>query len=54
MAPRRTEFTELVQTRIDKKAHALLEKQAGADMRSVAAFVRHLIYHELGIAGPKE
>ena len=41
--------TELVQTRVHKKALELLEAKAGAAAISRSAWVRRLIYKELGL-----
>lgn len=43
------EWTKLVQTRISQKADDLLNAKVRAAMSSGAAYVRKLIYRDLGI-----
>lgn len=44
-----TDETELVQTRVNKKAHLLLDARADAAAISRSAYIRRLIYKELGL-----
>jgi len=41
--------TELVQCRISKEAHALLEAKAKGEALTLAAHVRRLLYRHLGL-----
>jgi hypothetical protein len=41
--------TELVQVRISKEAHALLESKARAGALTVASHVRRVLYRDLGL-----
>jgi hypothetical protein len=47
---KRSDLTVLLQVKISPDAHRRLRERAASDMRSSAAYVRHLLYLNLGLA----